>query len=268
MASGGIKNLLSGVFGKNKAEEAPAPVPERENQQSSYEETLIRLQQMVEERNFVDVRFPTKSDTAYQSLLLKVDPIEQVVVIDELFPAHGAYLISPGDEVEVTSTRKGLPVRFSTWIKAISISDDDGIPAYKLAMPNTVDAKQRRKNFRVSIDPDSGIKLRIRGPDQNRLLCTVQNLSYGGIGFTCHGNLTEQLRETPIMRNSILSIQGIGDITLDIEARSFEFRRQPYRHTAIGARMDNISAGDMKKVEQYLLLVQRQRRKDENRGAS
>jgi len=257
--------MFAGLFGRSKAK-PEVDAPEEPDEQNSFEQTLIRLQQMVEERNFVDVHFPGKSDTSYQSLLLKVDPHERYVMIDELFPAHGAFLVAPGDEVEVISTRKGLPVRFSSWVKSISINEDDGIPAYKLALPNSVDAKQRRRHFRLAIDPDAGIRLRIRGPDQSRMLCTVQNLSSSGIGFTCQGNLTEQLRQSPVLRNCILSIQGMGDITMDLEARSFDFKRQPYRHTSIGARMENLSPASQKQIEQYLVVVQRQRRKDEGRG--
>ena len=48
---------------------------------ASFEQTVIRLQQMVEERSFVEVRFPGRADNTYQSLILKVDPLERYVLI-------------------------------------------------------------------------------------------------------------------------------------------------------------------------------------------
>ena len=259
MAEGGLKKLFSGLLGRHKAEEAAPPDAEL---RASFEQTVIRLQQMVEERSFVDVRFPGRADSVYQSLILKVDPHERYVLIDELFPAHGQYFISPGDEVEISSVRRGVPVRFHSWVKSISIDEIDGLPAYRLALPDSVQARQRRTHFRLALDTDSGVRLRIRGPDGERLLCTVLNLSQNGLGFSCQGNLSESLRESPVLRNCLLSIPGQPEIGCDLEARSFEFRKQPHRHTVVGARIDNLAPASARQLEQYLVLTQRQQRRE------
>lgn len=257
-----LKKLFSGLLRRKPAAE---PELAAELPQSSFEQVVIRLQQLVEERAFVDVRFPGRASNTYQSLILKVDPLERYVLIDELFPAHGAFFISPGDEVEVTSLRRGIPVRFSTWVKAISIDEADGIPAYRLALPDAVEAKQRRTHFRVSLDPDAGVKLKIRGPEGTKMLCTVQDLSHGGIGFTCQGNLSDRLRENNQLRDCQMSIPGAQDIVCNLEVRTFEFRRQPYRHTVIGARFDTLSPSAEKQLEQFLVLIQRQQRRESQR---
>jgi c-di-GMP-binding flagellar brake protein YcgR len=263
MPEGSLKKLFTGLLRKRKAAE-PEAAPE-ELPQSSFEQVVIRLQQLVEERAFVDVRFPGRASNTYQSLILKVDPLERYVLIDELFPAHGAFFISPGDEVDVTSVRRGIPVRFTTWVKSISIDEADGIPAYRLALPDAVEAKQRRTHFRVNLDPDAGVKLRIRGPEASRLLCTVQDLSHGGIGFSCQGNLSERLRENNQLRDSVLNIPGAPDIPCSLEVRTFEFRRVPYRHTIVGARFDTLTPAAEKQLEQFLVLIQRQQRRDSQR---
>jgi len=259
MAEHGLKKMFSSLLGKRDEE------PEQSQtgaSQSTFEETVIRLRQLETERSFVDVRFPGRSDKSYQSLILKVNPLERFVLIDELFPTHGALFVSPGDEVEITSVRKGIPLRFTTWVKSISIDEADGIPAYRLAFPHTVEAKQRRSSFRVAIDPGAGLRLRIRGPDGDKLLCTVQNLSYGGVGFTCQGNLTERLRQSHLLRASLLSIPGLADISCDLAVRSFEFRRNPYRHTVVGARMESLNAAAERQLKQFLANLQRQQRRE------
>jgi len=263
MAEGALKKLFSGLLRRNRA--AEPEVAAEELPQSSFEQVVIRLQQLVEERAFVDVRFPGRASNTYQSLILKVDPLERFVLIDELFPAHGAFFISPGDEVEITSVRRGIPVRFTTWVKAISIDEADGIPAYRLALPDAVEAKQRRTHFRVSVDPDAGVRMKIRGPEASKLLCTVQDLSHGGVGFSCQGNLSDRLRENNQLRDSLLSIPGAQDISCNLEVRTFEFRRAPYRHTVIGARFDTLSPIAEKQLEQFLVLIQRQQRRDSQR---
>jgi hypothetical protein len=52
----------------------------------------------------------------------------------------------------------------------------------------------------------------------------------------------------------------------DLEVRSFEFRRQPYRYTVVGARLDGLNGNSSKLLEQYLVLVQRQQRRETTRG--
>jgi len=259
MADGALKKLFSGLLRRRGPE--PAEPPDAEVR-ANFEQTVIRLQQMVEERSFVDVRFPGRADSVYQSLILKVDPHERYVLIDELFPAHGQFFIAPGDEVEITSVRRGIPVRFHSWVKSISIDETDGLPAYRLALPDTVEARQRRTHFRLALDADSGVRLRIRAPDGDRLLCTVLNLSQTGLGFSCQGNLSERLRQGPVLRNCLLTIPGQPEIGCDLEARSFEFRKQPHRHTVVGARIDNLAPAAAKQLEQYLVLTQRQQRRE------
>ena len=260
MAEGAIKRLLSGLRKRPEAQEA-AGKEDREPAQASFEQVVIRLQQLVEERSFVDVRFPGRSESTYQSLILKVAPLERYLLIDELFPSHGAFFVTPGDEVEVTSVRRGVPVRFSSWIKAISLDEADGYPAYRLALPDAVEAKQRRKAFRVNVDAEAGLKLRIRGPDGGRQLCTVLDISLGGIGFSCQGNLGEMLRASNQLKNSLISIPGMPDITCDLEARKFEFRRAPYRHTVVGSRFEGLGSSGEKQVEQVIATLQRQSRR-------
>jgi c-di-GMP-binding flagellar brake protein YcgR len=94
----------------------------------------------------------------------------------------------------------------------------------------------------------------------------VQNLSQTGVGFSCQGNLTERLRESAMLRNCSLTIPGAPDIACDLEARSFEFRKQPHRHTIVGARMDNLAPAAAKQLEQFVLLTQRQQRRESVRS--
>ena len=131
----------------------------------------------------------------------EVDPLERYVLIDELFPTHGAFFVSPGDEVEITSIRRGIPVRFSTWVKSISITEQDGIRLIRLALPDAVEAKQRRRNFRVPVDADAGVRLRIRGPEGNKLLCTVLNMSLAGALLPVARATSASTCATPVLRN-------------------------------------------------------------------
>lgn len=256
MADGALKRMFAGLR-KRPADVSPQEPDRAAKQESSFEQVVIRLQQLVEERSFVDVRFPGRSDTTYQSLILKIDPLERYVLIDELFPAHGAFFITPGEEVEVTSIRRGIPVRFNSWIRSVSLDEADGYPAYKLALPESVEAKQRRMSFRVNVPAEAGLKLRIRGPDGARLLCTVHDLSMGGLGFTCQGNLGDMLRANNQLKGCLLTLPDMPEISCDLEVRKFEFRKAPYRHTMMGTRFDGLGVAGQRQVEQCISTLQR-----------
>jgi c-di-GMP-binding flagellar brake protein YcgR len=224
-------------------------------------ETVLRLQQLAQARTFVDVRFLERTNQNYQSLILKVEPQEKYLLIDEFFPGNDNALISPGDEVEITSQRKGMPVKFTTVIQSICLEEQDGMPAYKLAIPDNILANQRRRHFRVQIAEDSGIKIRIPNNENSGLLCTVYDLSHAGIGFSAGGNITQVLQENPILISCKLTLADGTPIECDIEVKSFEFRRHPYRHTTVGGKLSGIPATMQRKLDQYLASMQRLQRK-------
>lgn len=259
MAERGLRKILYGLFNRQPPEATPE---ENAEAPANFEQTVIRLRQLVEERCFVDVRFPGRLEGVYQSLILKIDPVEGYVLIDELFPSQAQFLVAPGDEVEITSIRRGMPVRFTTWIKAISIDEGDGLPAYRLALPDVVEANQRRAHFRLALDSDSRVRLRLRGPENERMLCTVLNLSQAGISFEGAGNLTEWLRQEPQLRQCTLLIPSLPEISCELVARSFEFRKQPTRHTLVGARIEALSPLAERQLEQFLTLAQRRQRRE------
>jgi len=247
---------LKSLFSKPIATE-----PEESSSQVVSAETVLRLQQLALDHTFVDVRFPERAGNSYQSLILNVNPDEGYLLIDEFFPSSDNILVSPGDEVEITSQRKGMPVSFSTVVQSICIDDGDGMPAYRLEIPDSVEARQRRRHFRVQVEPDAGIKVRIPNDDNTTLLCTVHNLSYSGIGFSTGGNIAQQLETQRIFSNALLTLPSEVTIQCKIEVMSYEFKRMPYRHTLIGGKFSAISSSNQKKLDQYLATMQRIQRK-------
>lgn len=259
-----LQSVLKRWFGSLKASGSEAAEPVDDTAAlNRLEETITRLQRLVEDRSFVEVRFPIKSNHAFQSLVLKVDPVERYLLIDELFPVSNNIIVDAGDVVEITSQSKGMPVKFRTTIESVNIMDADGMPAYRLALPGTVKAEQRRRNFRVALEAESsGVRLRIRNPDGSKYLCSVLNLSHGGVGFSCQGNLSERLRTNSNLNDCLLSLPDNPAVKLDLEVRSFEYRRHPYRHTLVGSRIARIEPGDERAIDQFLIGLQRQLRRD------
>lgn len=247
---------LRSLFSKPVTTAAEEPSP-----QVVSAETVLRLQQLALDHTFVDVRFPERTGNSYQSLILKINPDEGYLLIDEFFPSSDNVLVSPGDEVLITSQRKGMPVSFSTVVQSICIDEGDGMPAYRLEIPDSVDARQRRRHFRVQVEPDAGVKVRIPNDDSTTLLCTVHNLSYSGIRFSTGGNIAQQLETQRIFSNVLLTLPDEVTIQCQIEVMSYEFKRLPYRHMLIGGKFRAISSSNQKKLDQYLALMQRSQRK-------
>ncbi len=225
------------------------------------QKVIFNLKKLQREHCFVDVRFPGRDDTVFQSLILEVDHDSNLLTIDELYPASDVGDVTAGEVVEITSRKKGIRLSFTTHIEMIDY--DDGAPLYQLEIPASLKAKQQRRYFRIQVQPDSDIRLNIF--DEAGLMCTVLNLSNNGIGFYVSGNHSEALRQKDHLRDCILKLPEKISINCGIDLRSVEFKKHPNRRTLVGGAFRNISQTDLKKLESFIASVQRTERKKESR---
>ena len=244
---GFIASLLS--FTHQEEVEPPAVKPE----------TLVRLQELCAKHTFVNVNFVDRNDCSFQSLILKVDVVHQSLLIDELFPMQADMSVVPGENIEITSSGKGLPVKFSSTIATIEMLD--GSPAYRIALPRKVKANQRREFFRLSVSKDVEVGLRIPLVGGNLALCNVLNVSSSGVGFSIDKNISEQLQSSRILRGVKLSLPDSTSIYCDLEVKSYEYRKPPHRCTVMGARFFELATPMQKQLDKAMVSLQRDAKK-------
>ena len=221
-------------------------------QKAADSETLIRLQKLCTSHTFVNVRFVDRDDSSFQSLILKVDSHHQSLLIDELFPMQADMAVTPGENIEITSSG-GLPVQFSSTIGAIEILD--GAPAYRISLPTRVRANQRREFFRVAVNRDMETRLLIDG---GSCQCEILNLSNSGISFRVENNICEKIQSNRNIKDARLLLPDSSVLYCDLEVKSYEYRRPPQRGTVVGARFIDLPKTTQKQLDKLVSRLQRE----------
>lgn len=218
-------------------------------------ETLVRLQELCLKHTFVNVRFVDRADCSFQSLILKVDPLNQSLLIDEFFPMQADIAIIPGENIEITSSSKGLPIKFSSAIGSIEILD--GSPAYRIALPKKIRANQRREYFRVAVDRDMNTRLRINLSGGDMAMCQIINMSSSGMSFSVNKNVSEQLASNRKLKDAKFTLPDGSILSCDLDVKSYEYRKPPHRCTVIGARFDSLPRSSQKQLDKLIVNLQR-----------
>lgn len=218
-------------------------------------ETLMRLQELCLKHTFVNVRFVNRIDCSFQSLILKVDPDSQSLLIDEFFPMHADIAIIPGENIEIISTGKGLPIKFVSVVGSIEILD--GSPAYRIALPKKIKANQRREYFRVAVHNDMNTRLRINLSGGDMAMCRIINLSSSGVSFSVDKNISERLASNRNLKDAKFTLPDGDMLSCNLEVKSYEYRKPPYRCTVIGARFDNLPRPSQKQLDKLIFTLQR-----------
>lgn len=247
--------LIARLFGNKKPVEKPV-------KRHVDPEILVRLNELCEKHTFVDVSFVGRSGMAYQSLIIDVDAKSQSIRIDELYPLENEKKIVVGEEIEITSRGKGLPVQFTSTITALEIYE--GSPAYRIALPSKIKANQRRGFFRIDVTRDMDISLHIPLKEGGLGFCTILNISSSGVSFKFDKNITDQIGANRILKSAKLTLPGNIAMYCDLEVRSYDFKRAPYRYTLIGAKIDDLSPAEKKQFDKYLLKLQREAKRVES----
>lgn len=231
-----------------------------EDQLTEQQKAVFNLQRLQQEHCFLDVRFPTKGDEFYQSLVLEVWPEKNQLLIDELYPKHMVPTVKDGDIIEITSRRKSMRLSFVTSICKGGIQDDATL---KLEMPEYVLSRQQRSHFRVAVGMDAGIKLHVY--DDGEMLCSVVNISNDGIGFYMPGDQVKALEKMRMFADCAIELPDHSQLNCSLEFRSIEVKNKPQQRTVIGAKITEITAMDQKKLDQYIASLQRAQRQRELR---
>jgi c-di-GMP-binding flagellar brake protein YcgR len=246
--------MLTSWFGLDEEPELNRPKPINK-------ETVLRLRELSRQHTFVEVRFTERNAVAYQSLILDVTPLSRSALIDELFPAAGQPVM-PGEPIEIVSQSKGMPLQFHSEI--ISLEMVDGVPAYRIALPEKLQANQRRKYYRVVVPEEMEMLVRLELGDGLSPLCKVNNLSSSGINLKINRDVTQHLTSSHVIEGIRLQLPDNDVINCDLEVRSYEYRKVPNRHTLVGGRLLSVSAPAQKKLDKLLAHLQRVMQKQQN----
>ena len=142
------------------------------------------LRRIVAQRALLRVTVPG-ARASYNSAILRVDPEQDLLILDELNPRRGHERLLEVGRLQASAQAQGIETRFSGALE--EVGDSSGIAYYRLRFPQEVLYLQRRASFRVRIAMTAPLAA-VLERDGDMLRGRVIDLSEGGIGveFTQH----------------------------------------------------------------------------------
>lgn len=221
-----------------------------------------QLELLQRRHSFLDVHFP-RIERHFQSLILELHPDEGYLLIDELFPADGRQLLLEGDIAEINARSSGGAVAFFS--RLLLKETGDGVPAYRMELPEEIGGSYRRHAFRVYVERENDLQLDLRDGAGNPLPARIVNLSADGIKVSVDGDAVRLLEHHHQFDNALIRLPDDVDIECQIDFRNIYLMRTPHQHTIAGGKLDIALAPQRNKLSQYLAAIQRKQRRRESR---
>jgi c-di-GMP-binding flagellar brake protein YcgR len=221
-----------------------------------------QLELLQKRHSFIEVKFP-RIEQSFQSMILELHADDGFLVIDELYPAEGRQQLLEGDEAEITAQVPGVKVAFFSKLLLREIAE--GLPVYRMELPEEIGSTVRRRAFRVYVERESDLSIDLGSTGDSRFDAHIINLSADGIKLSLRGNVTKQLERNRLLENCLIRLPTGIDIDASIELRNIYTIRTPVLHTLTGGMLNVPIPSQRTKLNQYLAAVQRKQRRRESR---
>ena len=232
---------------RGKADEQP-PVAD-----PALNRAYLQLFQAQRDHHFIDVQIDG-DDVVYQSMILALDPEEKTILIDELFPTGFEGL--PGQRVHICiRAPKGRKMKFDSVIQEQHRHDD--VPVYVLAMPETLDADQRRSAYRLPIGAIN-IQPYFVGPDNQNYVARLRNVSSTGLGLEVDVEDPDQFHDADRLSHVVFDFAGIS-FDCDMTVRNVSAEAPSANRIRIGAEFVDLPPLEQRVLEKSIMRIQRDR---------
>jgi c-di-GMP-binding flagellar brake protein YcgR len=226
------------------------------------EDNYSQLEVLQRRHSFIEVKF-SRTERTFQSMILELHPDDSYLVIDEFYPPEGREDLLEGDEAEINAQATGVKVSFFS--KLLAREMIDGVPAYRMELPEEIGSSLRRRSYRVYVERESALSIAARDKDGEPLNMQIINLSSDGIKLSLRGNASKLLEKNRQLENCVIRLPSGIDIDCDIEIRNIYVIRTPSLHTLVGGTLGVAMPSQRTKISQYLAAVQRKQRRRESR---
>jgi len=148
--------------------------------------TLLR--RVSEQRALLRVTLPD-SRVTYHSAILRLEPDDGYLVLDELNPRQGHERLLVERRLHASAMVQGAEIRFGAELQAVG--EQEAIAFYRVRLPDELVYLQRRASFRVHVPLSAPLAASFQWEEDDPLRGRVTDLSEGGVGveFSCHVQL-------------------------------------------------------------------------------
>ncbi|MGI0116084.1 flagellar brake protein [Zooshikella sp. RANM57] len=218
------------------------------------------LSRLCRDHSFINVKI-NDDEHIFRSMILMVDPQEEFVLIDDLYPPAPEGFINDGCKVKVDCSERGHKTHFVTTLMSIESFED--MPALKLELPETLQHSQRRSDYRVSISQTEYLKVVLSGFGTKVVNGRILDLSTKGIQIKFAGPIPDGIRQDVIVNNCMFTLPDGTSIKCRILVSHARCYRKPITYTLVGGRLIDLPSKIQKKLDQFIFKIQREQRRRE-----
>lgn len=153
----------------------------------------LLLKELSKSRVGISIRLPNDSQL-YTSIILEVDSNARTFALDELIPADGNAKLKVAGRFQAEGLIRKVSARFSA--KVVQIVDAEGLPYYSAAIPECIEYRQQRRNYRVYINLSNPMNILMSSDTAGEISGRVVNLSLGGAGFITRQDIAAEPGDT------------------------------------------------------------------------
>ncbi len=187
---------------------------------------------------------------SYQSFIISANVIDELLILDELFPFPAENAPQPGDQLTIRHHKKGKVLSFTSPI--LGINHNQGALTYTLRLPVQACYRQRRRSPRVSFSHRPPLAVHLQSPLRSPWYATAVDLSSGGMRLTVAGNITSLLKRDTVLPQCEFQFNPEFRIRCQAAVKAFRFVRKPYRQTQISVAFIGIEPHHRMQLQQYI----------------
>jgi c-di-GMP-binding flagellar brake protein YcgR len=190
----------------------------------------------------------------YLTSLLKVQPNEDYMILDEISSASGKHIPTTGNNIKLSVLYNGINLSFT--LNSLELVSPHHNAYYKTVLPKRIYYPQRRTSRRISCLSGD---IRFQGVSMeslNPLVGKVNNISLTGIGVNLHNTTLPIGRGNKLSDCHILLPDGF-DFKFDLSIRFAKPQSHNNKTTRIGGHFEKISPDIQKKLERCIATLER-----------
>lgn len=194
----------------------------------------------------------------YNSLVIGVDAGEECFYLDEISPEHIHKTIRKGTSFKLIGRIQGVYVEFVT--RVLRIEDSCSIAMYRLALPDKLVYRQRRRHYRAHVNTEQDIAISFATNFQEKIHGEIVDISASGICTRMDYFDSRQLEAKQEIHDATILLPGSNYLRFDLEVCNI--RHFPDKgYSLIGSKFVDILPKQQLRVDRIVAMLDRNQRR-------
>ena len=220
---------------------------------------LSLLRRLQSSRSLLSVQIDSQSDLC-SSAMIDVDASHDTYYLDELNPLSGHAEVKKGTQLHIHGRLQGVHMVFKSTVQ--EVQTDNSIALYKMAFPEQILYRQRRRHFRATLNSKQATPVILKSERGADIPGVIVDISAGGLCSRINYDDSSGLEESQSIENVRL-ILNRRSVTCDLELRSI--RHYPDKgFSLIGGEFLDILPGQQQHLERFVASIDRSKRRITN----